>query len=367
MTRMTTDMKRFTQSSFWAEFKSHHGWKSCPVLIDGIAYSVLIRQLNLKFKKISIAYVPMAPEFGSDCTTCELSEKLEKLSQTIKEKLPANTFCIRFDPAMDFNETSKRDEYVENFILTNVNCNVRKSRTNVQPPDTTILPLISDVDGIANKRSDEEILSSMKSKWRYNIKLSAKKGVAVEKYEFFTDGFKGAFEKFYALFQQTSQRDGVQFHSKSYYSDLLELAVKSQKAKDENIKITLYLAKHEDDYIAGIITLFYGNSEAVYLYGASGNLKRNLMPAYLLQWTAIQDAKDFGCTCYDFYGMPPTDDENHPMHGLYLFKTGFGGKNTHRPGSFDVILRKNDYRIYSIAEYMRAFFYKVVMKKLHGR
>ena len=91
------------------------------------------------------------------------------------------------------------------------------------------------------------------------------------------------------------------------------------------------------------------------------------MPAYLLQWTAIQDAKEYGCLTYDFYGMPPTDDENHPMHGLYLFKTGFGGKNTHRPGSFDAILNKNDYRLYAAVENLRAFYYKVIVKKLHGR
>ncbi|MBQ2429941.1 MAG: peptidoglycan bridge formation glycyltransferase FemA/FemB family protein, partial [Alistipes sp.] len=39
------------------------------------------------------------------------------------------------------------------------------------------------------------------------------------------------------------------------------------------------------------------------------NIKRNLMPAYLLQWNAIKDAKNFGSQIYDFYGMPPTDDE----------------------------------------------------------
>lgn len=362
-------MTRFLQTKFWAEFKGQHGWKNCPVQVGESRYSVLVRQLNLKLKKISIAYIPMAPECNEEFMWegNKLREKLLGLAASIKSELPENTFCIRFDPAMDFDDTSKRDEYVNNFILTNGNCTVRKAKTNVQPPDTTVLSLVNVAGSAANKRSDEEILSSMKSKWRYNIKLAAKKGVEVKKFDYNTEGFDVAFENFYDLFQQTSQRDGVQFHSKSYYQDLIFLASNSQNAKDEKIKITLYLAKHEEDYLAGIITLFYGNSEAVYLYGASGNIKRNLMPAYLLQWTAIRDAKDFGCTSYDFYGMPPTDNENHPMHGLYLFKTGFGGKHIHRPGSFDVILNRTDYRLYSLAENMRAFFYKVLVKKLHGR
>ena len=160
----------------------------------------------------------------------------------------------------------------------------------------------------------------------------------------------------------TSKRDGVSFHNKSYYIDLLKRGCPSSEKRP---LISLYLAKHEDDYLAGIITLFCPR-EAVYLYGASGNIKRNLMPAYLLQWTAIQDAKKAGCPVYDFYGMPPTADEKHPMHGLYLFKTGFGGAIVHRPGSYDVKLL-SVYNLYIAAERLRAWWHKKALKKLHGR
>ena len=81
---ITTDMKRFTQSCFWAEFKSRHGWKSCPVTVDGTNYSVLIRQLNLKFKRISIAYIPMAPECETSLSPKELKEKLSNLALALK-------------------------------------------------------------------------------------------------------------------------------------------------------------------------------------------------------------------------------------------------------------------------------------------
>ena len=90
------------------------------------------------------------------------------------------------------------------------------------------------------------------------------------------------------------------------------------------------------------------------------------MPAYLLQWRAICDAKKAGSSYYDFYGMPPTEDENHPMHGLYRFKTGFGGQIVHRPGSIDVPLSKL-YTFYTLAEKLRSFWYKKIKKKLVGR
>jgi hypothetical protein len=44
--------------------------------------------------------------------------------------------------------------------------------------------------------------------------------------------------------------------------------------------------------------------QAWYIFGASSNEKRNLMPNHLMQWTMMQWAKDNGCTSYDFRGVP---------------------------------------------------------------
>ena len=74
------------------------------------------------------------------------------------------------------------------------------------------------------------------------------------------------------------------------------------------------------------------------------------------------DAKAFGCKTYDFYGMPPYEDEGHPMAGLYRFKTGFGGKIVHRIGSIDAYRNVFRYKAYSIAESSRAFYFKYVKK-----
>ena len=343
--------KRFLQTDFWASFKSNHGWKKVE---NKSGISIMVRELSLKIKKISIAYVPMYPEFESNTQPENLVTKLSQVAEEIKDCLPPNTFCIRFDPAMDIESDDERNDFVRKTRSVKTNPKVKANRIAVQPPDTVLVPLTL---------SQEGILSQMKNKWRYNIKLAAKKGVQVEKWAFGMEGFEKAFDIFYSLFQQTSQRDGVQFHAKEYYLDLLE---RGSNPECDQPYVQLYLAKHENDYLAGIITLFCSR-EAVYLYGASGNIKRNLMPAYLLQWTAMQDAKEFGCPVYDFYGCPPTDDPKHPMHGLFLFKTGFGGKLVHRPGSFDVVLNRGDYSLYQKAERLRAWYYRVFRKKLAGR
>ena len=395
--------KRFLQTKFWTEFKAAHGWKSAYFFIHDdnsvekipdeqsltnerslgkqtsdsnanersvventnlrtVVSSVLVRTFSLaKLFRFSLAYIPMAPEkkdgLEGDALISDTAKNLSEIAQNLKPYLPKDTMFIRFDPPVDFYTPEERDTFAEklNSYSKTHSLPLRRSPVCVQPPDTTILNL---------KKTEEDILSGMKNKWRYNIRLAAKKGVEVSRHFGNDADFEEAFNHFYTLFQQTSERDGVSFHGKDYYIDLLKRGVPSNADSSEPV-ITLYLAKHEEDYLAGIITLFY-YGEAVYLYGASGNIKRNLMPAYLLQWTAIQDAKAYGCPCYDFYGMPPAADENHPMHGLYLFKTGFGGQNTHRPGSFDVPLKKS-YSLYSAMEKLRAWWFKKAVKKFHGR
>lgn len=333
---------RFLQSSFWAEFKSEHGWQSYSFCIEfqekRYACSVLVRTLK---KLFSIAYIPLGIDFfdlklDSDeyfSLLCDFAKKARKF-------LPKNTFCVRFDPPV---EKIVEDEMSS--LLYAVNAGLKKPMADIQPPDTVIMDL---------SLSKDDLLNGMKPKWRYNMRLAEKKGVTV-KCTSFED-----IDVFYDLYLQTAKRDGIAIHSKNYYQSLLE-----KSKSDGKTEIRLYIASHENEPLAAIITLF-NDYEGVYLYGASSNSKRNLMPAYLLQWTAINDAKEHGCKFYDFYGIPPTDSEDHPMHGLYRFKTGFGGRIVHRVGSFDYPLSVL-YGFYKLMEKIRVFWFKVIKKKLAGR
>lgn len=339
--------QRFLQSSFWAEFKSVHGWKPLRFKCkDTVSFecSVLVRDFKLPVVgKCSIAYVPMGidlisnPEILMDAK--KYSKILEAFAVSVKEFLPKRTLCLRFDIPVDFTALEDRKSYVK--ALTVSKCCMAPD--NIQPPDTVNLDL---------SLSEDELLENMKNKWRYNIRLAQKKNVVVKK------GSAQDIDVFYDLYKTTAQRDGIAIHSKDYYLDLLN------RSDDKN-QVSLYIASHEEQPLAAIITLFTPK-EAVYLYGASSNEKRNLMPAYLLQWNAICDAKNAACKTYDFYGIPPTDDEKHPMHGLYRFKTGFGGLIIHRPGSVDISM-SSLYKLYTFAERLRNFWYKKVKKLLAGR
>ena len=130
--------------------------------------------------------------------------------------------------------------------------------------------------------------------------------------------------------------------------------------------ITLYTAHHEDDLLGGIIVASW-RGVSTYLYGASSDVKRNLMAAYLLQWEAMRRAMANGDHGYDLFGIPPTDDPAHPMHGLYRFKTGFGGRVLHRAGAWDLILRPTPGALYRGAERLRGWYYYRVRKRIARR
>ena len=404
----------FLQTPFWCEFKSRHGWQYRRFLITteipplnlsensckkedekNITKSFEIAVLNRSFCKgtMSIAYIPLMPQLLYECTPDEVLEKafdeegntvidqeiitpetqaiefaafMNDLAKALKPYLPKNTIVIRFDPDVIF--TNIEDRYNFNLGLKTValadRLKLKKNKVDIQPPDSTLVDLTL---------SEEDILSKMHSKWRYNIRLSEKKGVKIHRYLGNDVNLSTKIDKFYELTKETNARDGNSSHAKSYYLDLIKSSAEQNGLKENEVPVkteyplvSLYIAEHEGQEIASIMTLFSGD-EAIYLYGASSNNKRNLMPNHLLQWTAMKDAKAYGSKVYDMYGMPPEgEDEHHPMHGLYMFKANFGGKIIHRPGSWDVPL-KFIYKPYNTAEKLRAFWFKKIVKKFKGR
>jgi lipid II:glycine glycyltransferase (peptidoglycan interpeptide bridge formation enzyme) len=211
-----------------------------------------------------------------------------------------------------------------------------RAAADVQPPDSVLVDLTGE---------ESAILAGMKPKWRYNVGLAERKNVSL-RCAAASGGVREDLEKFYALYQETADRDGILIHNREYYTALFEEAAKHKA------DLRLYTASHGGQDIAGIITLFWG-LEGVYLYGASANHKRNLMAPYALQWRAMRDAKAAGCGFYDLFGIAPKADPAHPMAGLYRFKTGFGGQIIHRPGSWDYPYRPLATALYHGAERIR--------------
>jgi lipid II:glycine glycyltransferase (peptidoglycan interpeptide bridge formation enzyme) len=60
------------------------------------------------------------------------------------------------------------------------------------------------------------------------------------------------------------------------------------------------------------------------------------MPAYLLHWQAMRDMREMGDRDYDLWGIPPGDDPDHPLAGLWQFKSGWQGRMVSYAGAYDL-------------------------------
>ncbi len=331
------------QTGFWGEFKSLFGWKPYAFLVDlpgldtkNIPLLVLSRELPGGY---SLAYIPHGPDLDTIGNKTILDNKAEftallmEFSKAISPFLSEKCVFLRFDLPVD---KSEKFHFFDN--------PVKKAPMDIQPPDTVILDL---------SETEDEILKQMKKKTRYNIRLCFKKGTEI------LIGNRDNIDEWYDLYRTTAERDKITLHKREYYKTLFDLA---EKYRGNYPSFRILLAKINSRIEAGIIISIQGK-KAVYLYGASSNNNRDYMPAYGLQWEAIKMAKKEGCLSYDFFGIPPSNNPGHPMHGLYRFKTGFGGRIVRRYGSADIPLRTGLYRGYRLAEGIRKFYYKKIRKK----
>lgn len=209
------------------------------------------------------------------------------------------------------------------------------AHAHFQPESTLLIDL---------SLSEDEILTQMKPKGRYNTKVAQKNGVRVR----FSDGKNGDLEKFYKLMQKTTTRNGFRGHDFEYYRLMLKNLFPGRQA-------VLALAEHDDDVLAAAILTFF-NKTGTYYYGASGNTKRNLMAPYLLQWEMIKESKKRGYSRYDFLGISPLEaGENHPWATVTDFKLKFGGERKDYLPEMEIILKPLLYYLLLMLKTLKKF------------
>ena len=170
-------------------------------------------------------------------------------------------------------------------------------------------------------KTPEEVMAGFHSKWRYNIRVAQRHGVECKVCD------KSHIDEFYRLMEKTGARDGFIIRPKEYFVRMLDCLGNYCR---------LYLCFYQGQAISGAIATQCAG-KTCYVYGASDNEMRNVMPNHLMQWTMIQWAIENRCKVYDFQGIPGYTDENDPNYGIYKFKKGFNGEVVEFAGEFDWI------------------------------
>ena len=312
------------QSWAWGELKARFGWRVQRLAVEGALAQVLFRPLPGGLG--TLAYVPKGPLTGySDLSSLQsLLDAVQPLAR--RER----ALCLKIEPDLEDDPALARRLQALGF---------RPSPQAIQPRRTILVDLTPE---------PEQILGSMKQKTRYNIRLAARKGVTVRA------GTEADLPPFYELMEATARRDGFGIHTRAYYEAAHRLFVEAGQG-------ALLLAEYEGQLLAGLVVFGLGDSQggtACYMYGASSDEYRNLMPTYLLQWQAMLWAKERGCREYDLWGVPDEDEatlesefteRSDGLWGVYRFKRGFGGRLVRTAGAWDLVYAPLRYQLYSAA------------------
>lgn len=302
------------QTPIWAQHKSLGGWQ--PNEVAGTL--VLSRNLPLKL------FMAYAPEVSDKNWTDWLPQFTEEMRRLAQENHLTFARLEILEP-------------IENQALVNLlkQNGYRKSFEEVQPEYRQIIDIAS---------TEPEILSQMKPKGRYNIKIAQKHGIKITFHDD-PSTFKQDAQIFYDLMQQTGSRNRFSIRPLSYFQNLLKTLYESQAGF--TIK-----ASYQNQPLASLIISCY-DGVATYLYGASSSEHREAMAPYLAHWFTIQEAKKRQCHTYDLLAIAPPDKPRHKHAQLSRFKQQFGGRSVQLIGSWDLLFHPFWYTIFRLAEKYR--------------
>ncbi|MCR8669290.1 peptidoglycan bridge formation glycyltransferase FemA/FemB family protein [Aestuariibaculum sp. M13] len=289
------------------------------------------------------AYVPYGPKLEPDFENQGLF--LEQLSESIRPFLPPNCIFIRYDLIWE-NQWATEEEYFDNdgnwigpppnktqefrVNFNTANWNLQKSVGDNLPKNTFFIDLSLD---------EEDLLYNMRYNTRYNIRRATKKGINVKEYgiEHMNDWYK--------LYLETANRHGMPAQNEEFFSTIFN----NQDNSKKGVTVKMLMAEKDGEFLSSMF-LVLSKKRGTYLYGASANDKNNLTASYALQWESMKVSKAWGCTEYDMFGSAPNLNRSHPLHGVHVYKKGFGGDLYHRMGCWDYPFNQKLYDLYKLQE-----------------
>ncbi len=291
------------QSEEWEEFRKKTGVKT--VRVDGLLMTVH----KIPHTPFSIGYLPKGPMPDK-----KLIDELRKIG---KEQ---NCIFIQLEPNVERNSS---------FIINH--SSLRPAAHPLFTKYTFVLDLT---------KSEQELLSNMHPKTRYNIRIAQKHGV-----EIVEDNSDKAFKEYLKLTKETTQRQGFFAHTEMYHRLMWE----SLKGKVAH----LFLAKYKNDTLVTWI-VFVNDDTLFYPYGASSSKHREVMASNLMMWEVIKWGKKMGLKKFDMWGALGADPDTHdPWFGFHRFKQGYGPKHVEFIGSYDLVIKPVLYEVYKIADKLR--------------
>jgi hypothetical protein len=315
----------------WIEWKEMQGWKSIPTR-EGLV--LLTRSIG---PGASMAYV-QSPAILEDSggEEADYGSCLEDLSLAVLPELPEDCAFIRWDLMARSWTDGEGMPLPARLQELRMNASTRlrrfrKAATEHMCPDTMVVDLWG---------GPEALRARMDYRTRYSVRLAERRGTRV------TLCGPSGLRAFHSLHRATMSRRGLPVHPESCFRDFF------MAASETGLGLDLYLAESEGESVAAAI-IARCETEAWYLFAASSPERRASAGPSAILYRALMDCSEAGCERMDLLGVGPPRAAGHPLSGLTLFKSGFGGRRRSRAGAWDFVLDPEVYCMYAAALYDR--------------
>jgi peptidoglycan pentaglycine glycine transferase (the first glycine) len=318
------DPGSYLQLSPWAQVKAVNGWSAVRLLADGGADGPIGGQVLVRRPRPlpwAFAYVPRGPvaaRWTADGAAGGAKAFAEELRTTLRDRA-GRVSHVRIDPEIEENGTHDRDGAMR---LALRGAGFRHGPP-IQPNATRLIDLTAD---------EEALWGDLRKKWRQYVNKARTAGITV------VDAEGDRLPEFYAIYRETADRAGFLIRTEQAYRDVWEAYRPHGLAR-------LLFAQTADGEPVATLFLVRSGTRVVEPYGgmtaAGGDSRAN----YLLKWEAIRTSREQGATSYDLWGLA--------TGGIEHFKTGFGGREVHYIGAWDLVLDPLGRQVYGAAQSAR--------------
>lgn len=302
------DGGQILQTRAWGEFKREHRWMPQYLVTDGDPSIALLVLRHTVPGLGELGYIPKGPGVA---TIAQLGPVIEGLRERA-----GRAFAMKVEPEIEQSADA---------VAALQTLGLEKSRHDVQISRATII--------VDLRPGEDELLASFKPKCRYNIRLAQRHGVTIEPVAL--DG--PSIDTMYSLMASTRDRAGFTLRSKEYFSGYWRLHAAAGQGQ-------LFFASLNGEVLAGVFATYIGK-KAWYKDGGSTKEHQTVMAPHLLQWEVMRWLKTRGIEHYDLVAVPPAAELNpeHPLYGLYRFKSGFSDRITEFVGTWDLPIRTRSF------------------------
>ena len=308
------------QSEAFAEVKQHYGWKPLHLVYETADYTSYNLVLEKSFPILGKLWYLIK---GPDVASVEDIPGIAAANADFVRRARLGVFAIKIEPDIVLSEDARRVIEGAGLVKTH----------NLQPNDSTALLDISP--------QENQLLRNLHSRGRNAVRRAIREEVEVHNVEPTEENFRAM----YALMTNTVEaKSQVRVREYEYYRQFWTNFVDRGQGR-------LLFVYENGVPSVGAFVINYGR-KGTYKDGGSLQKRSQYGDSHLVQWTAINQLKELGCTEYDFCGTPPSDklkDTSNPFHGLGLFKTSFSKTVTDFVGCYDQVLKPLKYKAWMAA------------------